>query len=170
MGESKEKEQGNVDGSIARSVLDFVHSGTAVPPHPVKREATAARKFTLITNTINPDDEDEATPSSAQSRRQAPATPPQTPGVVSNRKKNVRISARNRRWYVSWAIGIQPHANSGWATSVTNILEHMFSHESVDDIVRLADDLYRNKDTIAINKATKTSRDLARNREPAKIV
>jgi len=53
---------------------------------------------------------------------------------------------------------------------MTGILEHMFSYESIDDLVRLANELYRTKDTIAVNRATKTQADIRKIKSPVRVV
>lgn len=174
LGESKKKEQGSVNGSISYSALKLVFSASETPPHQASQKTTKTAKTTTVSEPETPvsdEDEDE------ELGQTTLATTPRTPAAASrpsgpsrHQKKDVTIPRGMEKWHASWSICIKPHKTSGWAAGITGILEHMFSYESVDDLVRLANELYRTKDTIAVNQATKTQADVRKIKSPVRIV
>lgn len=58
-------------------------------------------------------------------------------------------------WHGTWSAAILPHDNTTWAGGLTGVVTHTFSHESVNYLVKLLEDIYRNKDIIAINNGSK---------------
>ena len=174
LGESKKKEQGSVNGSISYSALKLVLSASVAPPHQASQKTTKPAKTTTVSEPENPGSDEDEDEDFGQT---ALATPPRMPAAQSrpsgpsrHKKKDVTIPRGMEKWHASWSICIKPHENAGWAAGMTGILEHMFSYESVDDLVRLANELYRTKDTIAVNRAAKTLADVRKIKSPVRIV
>lgn len=59
-------------------------------------------------------------------------------------------------WRTAWDSYIESHATTKWASGITNVLAYMFSHQSVDDIVRLTADIYQAKESITLHNSTIT--------------
>ncbi|KAH0122679.1 hypothetical protein KCU67_g17941, partial [Aureobasidium melanogenum] len=100
-----------------------------------------------------------------QSSRRLP-TPPTTPARSKSSKKGkpqaiLRSSTAN--WHTTWSTILEPYVNSSWAIGLNDVITRMFTYDGVDDLVRLLQDLYRTKDAIAINNATKSKASLKAN-------
>ncbi|KAG9958620.1 hypothetical protein KCU61_g8185, partial [Aureobasidium melanogenum] len=81
------------------------------------------------------------------------STPPQTPP-----EQGIKSKTKDSR----------PHSTAGWAAGFTNVLTRTFTHESVNDIVKFLDELYRTKNSVAINNGSKSVQALKNSKDQAK--
>ncbi|THW64600.1 hypothetical protein D6D20_02810 [Aureobasidium pullulans] len=167
IGQTQKREQKTANGSIDPAALKHLQSATEASPLQKRSKGTskATRTDTQVAADVNDSSDNVAetegptTPSVRQRNRvQIPATPPQTP---SPRRKTGSGMGRmalehQNNWRTAWDSYIESHATTKWASGITNVLAYMFSHQSVDDIVRLTADIYQAKESITLHNSTIT--------------
>ncbi|KAG9591808.1 hypothetical protein KCU77_g11670, partial [Aureobasidium melanogenum] len=191
IGTAQRKKTGAVNGQIPLSALKSLQNASkALPYQKAEKEKKPPKSKPIISesededeedednndNADNHNSEDEKTPSKStrHSRRsQSPATPPQTPpeqGIKSKTKGSRVLSPREGAWRSTWISIMQPHSTAGWAAGFTNVLTRTFTHESVNDIVKFLDELYRTKNSVAINNGSKSVQALENSKDQARQV
>ncbi|THZ76419.1 hypothetical protein D6C85_02285 [Aureobasidium pullulans] len=157
-------EQKTANGSIDPAALKHLQSAIEASPLQKRSKNTSKATRTDIQVAADVDDssdnvsetEGPNTPSVRQRNRvQIPATPPQTPSP--RRKTGAGMALEHQHnWRTAWESYIESHAITKWASGITNVLTDMFSHQSVDDIVRLTADIYQAKESITLHNSTIT--------------
>ncbi|KAH0344476.1 hypothetical protein KCU83_g8339, partial [Aureobasidium melanogenum] len=191
IGTAQRKKTGAVNGQIPLSALKSLQNASkALPYQKAEKEKKPPKSKPIVSesededeedednndNADNHNSEDEKTPSKStrHSRRsQSPATPPQTPpeqGIKSKTKGSRVLSPREGAWCSTWISIMQPHSTAGWAAGFTNVLSRTFTHESVNDIVKFLDELYRTKNSVAINNGSKSVQALENSKDQARQV
>ncbi|THX24792.1 hypothetical protein D6D12_07415 [Aureobasidium pullulans] len=164
IGQAQKREQKTANGSTAPTALKHLQSATEASPLQKRSKNTskATRTDTQVAADVD-DSSDNVSetegPSVRQRNRvQIPATPPQTPSP--RRKTGAGMALEHQHnWRTAWESYIESHASDAttkWASGITNVLTYMFSHQSVDDIVRLTADIYQAKESITLHNSTIT--------------
>ncbi|TIA30131.1 hypothetical protein D6C79_09748 [Aureobasidium pullulans] len=167
IGRNQKEEHGTIDGGIAPATLKLLQStAEAVPYH---RKQTAPTTTAAVQEQVEVDEEDP-TPTRTRNRRRELLTPPPTPESAS--KAAVRISPRSpaSTWPMIWQRITTTYKDTKWVAGVSNVLTHMFTHNCVDDVVKLAKKLYETRDIVALNNATKTKTQLRHSKDEAQSV
>ncbi|KAH0262300.1 hypothetical protein KCU91_g13492, partial [Aureobasidium melanogenum] len=175
IGTAQRKKTGAVNGQIPLSALKSLQNASkALPYQKAEKEKKPPKSKPIISesededeeeednndNADNHNSEDEKTPSKStrHSRRsQSPATPPQTlpeQGIKSKTKGSRVLSPREGAWRSTWISIMQPHSTAGWAAGFTNFL----------------DELYRTKNSVAINNGSKSVQALENSKDQARQV
>ncbi|THW16628.1 hypothetical protein D6D24_04332 [Aureobasidium pullulans] len=167
IGRNQKEEHGTIDGGIAPATLKLLQStAEAVPYH---RKQMAPTTTAAVQEQVEVDEEDP-TPTRTRNRRRELLTPPPTPESAS--KAAVRISPRSpaSTWPMIWQRITTTYKDTKWVAGVSNVLTHMFTHNCVDDVVKLAKKLYETRDIVALNNATKTKTQLRHSKDEAQSV
>ncbi|CAD0032231.1 unnamed protein product [Aureobasidium pullulans] len=167
IGRNQKQEHGTIDGGIAPATLKLLQSAAeAVPYH---RKQTTPTTTAAVQEQVEVDEE-EPTPTRTRNSRRELLTPPPTPELAS--KAAVRISPRSpaSTWPMIWRRITIAHKDTKWVAGVSNVLTHMFTHKCVDDVVKLANQLYETRDIVALNNATKTKTQLRHSKDEAQSV
>ncbi|TIA24816.1 hypothetical protein D6C81_02337 [Aureobasidium pullulans] len=164
IGQAQKREQKTANGSTAPTALKHLQSATEASPLQKRSKNTSKATRTDTQVAADVDDSSDnvsetdgpTTPSVRQRNRvQIPATPPQTPSP--RRKTGAGMALEHQHnWRTAWESYIESHAITKWASGITNVLTDMFSHQSVDDIVRLTADIYQAKESITLHNSTIT--------------
>ncbi|KEQ85064.1 hypothetical protein M438DRAFT_405374 [Aureobasidium pullulans EXF-150] len=150
IGRNQKNEHGTIDGGIAPAALELVQSAAEALPHKRKQKAVTTKAAVQE----QPDsDEGNTTP-------------------TSERIAAVRISPRSTAstWPMIWQHITTTYKDTKWVAGISNVLTHMFTHNCVDDVVRLANKLYETRDIVALNNATKTKTQLRHSKDEARSV
>ncbi|THY11365.1 hypothetical protein D6D02_05819 [Aureobasidium pullulans] len=152
--QTQKREQKTANGSTAPTALKHLQSVTEASPLQKRSKNTSKATRTDTQVAADVDDSSDnvsetdgpTTPSVRQRNRvQIPATPPQTPSP--RRKTGAGMTLEHQHnWRTACESYIESHAITKWASGITNVLTYMFSHQSVDDIVRLTADIYQAKE------------------------
>ncbi|THY91086.1 hypothetical protein D6C92_06446 [Aureobasidium pullulans] len=164
IGQTQKREQKTANGSIDPAALKHLQSATEASPLQKRSKNTSKATRTDTQVAADVDDssdnvsetEGPTTPSVRQRNRvQIPATPPQTPSP--RRKTGAGMALEHQHnGRTAWDSYIESHATTKWASGITNVLTYMFSHQSVDEIVRLTADIYQAKESITLHNSTIT--------------
>lgn len=162
--QTQKREQKTANGSTAPTALKHLQSVTEASPLQKRSKNTSKATRTDTQVAADVDDSSDnvsetdgpTTPSVRQRNRvQIPATPPQTPSP--RRKTGAGMTLEHQHnWRTACESYIESHAITKWASGITNVLTYMFSHQSVDDIVRLTADIYQAKESITLHNSTIT--------------
>lgn len=156
IGKSRKEEHGNINGSISSRALKDCQSAFTTPPYKENRQRLAATKTSDIPD--DPDTEaeesDPSTPPRQSDNAQAPPTPPETGSKAA--RTGTSSGKPTSSWSTSWVLITRTFEKTSWLNGMTKVLTHMFTRTCVDNMVNIADDLYNNRDVIALNNATKT--------------
>ncbi|KAG9551496.1 hypothetical protein KCU79_g13231, partial [Aureobasidium melanogenum] len=189
IGTAQRKKTGAVNGQIPLSALESLQNASkALPYEKAQKEKKPSKSKPIVSesededNNSDSDDVDdheselEDTPSKStrkSTRFQGPATPPQTPPEQAIKSKTTGsrvLPPREGAWRSTWISIMRPHSTAGWAVGFTNVLTRTFTHESVDDIVKFLDKLYRTKSSVAINHGSKSVQSLRNSEDQARQV
>ncbi|TIA18179.1 hypothetical protein D6C80_03577 [Aureobasidium pullulans] len=167
IGRNQKEEHGTFDGGIAPATLKLVQSAAEDVPYHRKQKAPTPKA--AVQEQVELDEEDP-TPTRTRDRRGELLTPPPTPESAS--KAAVRTSPRSTAsiWPMIWQRMTTTYKETKWIARVSNVLTHMFTHNGVDDVVKLANKLYETRDIVALNNATKTKTQLRYSKDEAQSV
>ncbi|THX38986.1 hypothetical protein D6D10_04648, partial [Aureobasidium pullulans] len=167
IGRNQKEEHGTFDGGIAPATLKLVQSAAEAVPYHRKQKAPTPKA--AVQEQVELDEEDP-TPTRTRDRRGELLTPPPTP--VSASKAAVRTSPRSTASIrpMIWQRMTTTYKETKWSAGVSNVLAHMFTHNGVDDVVKLANKLYETRDIVALNNATKTKAQLRYSKGEAQSV
>ncbi|KAK6002883.1 hypothetical protein QM012_001633 [Aureobasidium pullulans] len=194
IGVAQTGEDGAVDGQIAQSTLNLLLSAWSASPYrgynkspkPSTDPANATRPELTVQESRDSQDEhqdllyfdlgeDTTTAYRRGAERLASGNSPQLPSVQVKKSTKQRAGAMlphegTPTWHTTWALAIRPHEETTLAAGLTSLIIHCFTHESVNEVVNLLEDIHHNKDTIAINNESKTVQELRSSNDQAQEV
>ncbi|KAH0166565.1 hypothetical protein KCU67_g4240, partial [Aureobasidium melanogenum] len=184
IGRGTREQHGKVNGTIARSTLSLLQTAYRAPPYRAPTKSTADLQSSRseddeeedesededeFEDESEIDDEDESEYDDENEHEyegrsyHAISTQTLSTGITKSTKRRMNTLSSPEgvpTWHSTWSLIIQPHISSSWAEGLTGVVHQSFSYESVNDLVKLLDDLYHSKQTIALNNGTKTQQSL----------